>query len=111
MTMQMNISRYDEIWPTGDSATAQLSRRILAGWFRSNPDSDKYYLHDPVTIAAMLQPTLFTFVRADVSVGISFPEIFGKITAVYGSGSVNIALKMDVTGSKELIRHLLDLQG
>ena len=107
VTTKTRIAREAEPWVQGETATARLSRRILANWFRSRPTADEYYLHDPLAVAAALRPDLLTYERAKVAVETGHSERLGRTTAAYGEGPVKVALGVDVRASIDLVTGLL----
>ena len=55
-------------WFEGTSRSAQLGNRILANSFRERADVQEFYLHDPLAVAAAIEPELLTYRRAQVAV-------------------------------------------
>ena len=106
VTMQTSFDREDEPWVVGETATARLSRRIASSRFRSRPTADEYHLHDPLAVAAAIQPDLLEYRQATVSVRIEGPER-GRTLASYGEGPVKVAVGVDACRSKALITRLL----
>ena len=95
VTMQAAVSRTDEPWIEGDSATATLARRMLRAWFEGHLDQDLYGLHDPLAVAAAIDPTMLSYRQGTIDVETRDPERLGRTTAAYGPGPVRIALDID----------------
>ena len=101
------LVRDDMPWVAGTSRTAALTRRILNNWFDGHPDRDRYDLCDPLAVAAALRPDLFGVRRASIAVETEDTARYGKTTAAYGRGSVDVALDVDAVGAKRLMVDLL----
>ena len=101
------LGRADMPWVTGTSKASVLARRVLSNWFDGHPDRERYDLCDPLAVAAALRPDLFDFSRASVAVETEDSDRYGKTTASYGRGVVDIALDVDSDGAKRLMVDLL----
>ena len=86
-----------------------LARRILQSWFESHSDADQYSLHDPLTVAAAIDPTLLAYRPSTVAVDTRHGTTRGKTTPSYGHGPVHAALGVDADHARlqieGLIRH------
>ena len=102
------LGRDDMPWVAGTSRTAALARRMLNNWFDGHPDRERYDLCDPLAVAAALRPDLFRFRRASVAVETEDSDRYGKTTASYGKGVVDVALDVDAVAAKRLMVDLLD---
>ena len=100
---QTCFSRGARAWVPGDTRAARLARRVLAGWFRTHPDRERYDLCDPLAMAAVIQPDLLTYRQAEVSVETSDPERLGRTVARYGSGPVRVASEVEADRARALI--------
>ena len=107
VTEQVAVSREDEPWIEGDSASASLARRLLAAWFALHPDRGPYGLHDPLAVAAAVDPTLLSCRQGEVGVEVRQGDRLGKTTASYGPGPVRVALGVDAARAVSLIRDLI----
>ena len=107
VTEQVAVSREDEPWIKGDSASASLARRLLAAWFALHPDRGPYGLHDPLAVAAAVDPTLLSCRQGEVGVEVRQGDRLGKTTASYGPGPVRVALGVDAARAVSLIRDLI----
>lgn len=106
VTMQASLTRADEPWVEGETPTARLARRVLTSRFRSLPDDGEYHLHDPLAVAAAVQPDLLDYRPATVSVRRDGPER-GRTVAAYCEGLIRVAVGVDARAAKDLITHLL----
>ena len=95
VTEQVAVPREGEPWIEGDSASASLANRLLAAWFELHPDRGPYGLHDPLAVAAAIDPTLLSCRQGRVSVETQPGARLGKTTASYGQGPVGVALGVD----------------
>lgn len=96
VTEQVAVPRESEPWIEGDSASVSLANRLLAAWFALHPDRGPYGLHDPLAVAAAIDPTLLSRRRGVVAVETQPGERLGKTTAGYGPGGpVGVALAVD----------------
>ena len=107
VTEQVAVSREDEPWIKGESASASLARRLLAAWFALHPDRGPYGLHDPLAVAAAVDPTLLSCRQGEVGVEVRQGDRLGKTTASYGPGPVRVALGVDAGRAVSLIRDLI----
>ena len=97
----------DDRWVQGQSESAKLAWRILANWFASRSNAERYSLCDPLAVVAALQPKLFSFRQAEVTVEVSDPESMGQTSAAYGAGNVRVATAVRVDEAKDAIRTVL----
>ncbi len=93
-------------WFTGISKSAQLGNRILADRFQERSDLQEFYLHDPLAVAAAIDPDILTCRRARVSVVTNGDER-GRTIARYGDGTVKVAIGVDVPRAVEMVRSLV----
>ncbi len=107
VTEQVAVPREGEPWIEGDSASASLANRLLAAWFALHPDRGPYGLHDPLAVAAAIDPGLLSCREGRVSVETRPGERFGKTTARYGPGPVRAALEVDAERAASLITGLI----
>ena len=66
-----------------------------------------YHLHDPLAVAAVVEPDLLRYRGACVEVETQDPERRGKTSAVYGEGPVRVAVEVDAVRAGELLRERL----
>ena len=95
-------------WFGGTSKSADLANRILADRFRERADAQEFYLHDPLAVAAAIEPDILTYRRAQVSVVTDGNER-GRTVASYGDGPVNVAVGVDVERAVEVVRTLISM--
>ena len=107
VTEQVAVPRGEEPWIDGDSASASLAGRLLSAWFALHPDRDLYGLHDPLAVAAAIDPTLLSCREGRVSVETRPGDMLGKTTASYGAGPVRVALGVDADRAVSLITGLV----
>ena len=95
-------------WFGGTSKSADLANRILADRFRERADAQEFYLHDPLAVAAAIEPDILRYRRAQVSVVTDGNER-GRTVASYGDGPVNVAVGVDVGRAVEVVRTLISM--
>ncbi len=93
-------------WFESTSTSAQLGNRILANSFQARSDVQVFYLHDPLAVAAAIEPELLTYRRAHVEV-MTDGEERGRTVAYYGDGPVQVARAVDVGRAVEVVRSLV----
>ncbi len=93
-------------WFEGKSKSAQLGNRILANSFRERAGVQDFYLHDPLAVAAAVEPELLTYRRAQVEV-VTDGDERGRTVASFGDGPVRVALGVDVGRAVEVVRTLI----
>ncbi len=94
-------------WFGGESKTAELGNRILADRFRELDGFDEFHLHDPLAVAAAIEPDVLTCRTASVSV-VTDGEERGRTIASYGEGPVKVAVGVDVGRAVEIVRSLTE---
>ena len=93
-------------WFEGDSNSAQLGNRILADRFQELDSTDEFHLHDPLAVAAAIEPDILSCRRARVSV-VTDGDERGRTIASYGEGPVKVAIGVDVEGAVKIVRSLV----
>ncbi len=93
-------------WFVGSSKQAQLGNRILTNRFQELDVTDEFHLHDPLAVAATIEPDILTCQQATVSVVTDGVER-GRTVASYGKGSVKVAVGVDVGRAVGIVRGLV----
>ena len=93
-------------WFAGTSKSAQLGNRILADRFQERSDLQEFYLHDPLAVAAAIDPDILTCRPAQVSV-VTDGEVRGRTIARYGDGTARVAVGVDAPRAVEMVRSLV----
>lgn len=93
-------------WFEGSSPSALLANRILEDRFRERPSAHEFYLHDPLAVAAAIDPGLLTCRSAQVSVVTGGSE-HGRTVARYADGNVQVALHVDANRAVTMVRSLV----
>ena len=101
------VSRNDLPWSTGESKSTRLASRILANWFGTHTDRDRYHLCDPLAVVAAIEPHLLNYRRAEVSVDTGDTVSRGRTIGRWGIGPVRVAVSVDVDRSLDLMCRLL----
>ena len=105
VTMKLCLDRTDGPWADGGGVSARLANRVLANWFGAHPGL--YHLHDPLAVAAVVEPDLLRYRSAHVEVETEDPERRGKTSALYGGGPVMVAVEVDAVRAREWVRERL----
>ena len=105
VTMKLRLDRADGPWADGGGVSARLANRVLANWFGTHPGL--YHLHDPLAVAAVVEPDLLRYRSARVEVETEDPERRGKSSAAYGGGPVEVAVEVDAVRAGEWVRERL----
>ena len=93
-------------WFEGASRCAQLGNRILADRFLKLDSTDEFHLHDPLAVAAAIEPDILSCSPARVSV-VTDGDERGRTIASYGEGPVKVAIGVDVEGAVKIVRSLV----
>lgn len=93
-------------WFESTSKSAELGNRILANSFRERAGVQEFYLHDPLAVAAAIDPELLVYRRAQVAV-VTEGEGRGRTVPRYGDGPVKVALGGDAGRAVEVVRTLI----
>ncbi len=93
-------------WFEGASRSTLLGNRILADRFQERTGVQEFYLHDPLAVAAAIEPDILTCRPARVSV-VTDGDERGRTLATYGDGTVNVAVGVDVERAVETVRRLV----
>jgi purine nucleosidase len=93
-------------WFESTSRSAELGNRILANSFGERADAQEFFLHDPLAVAAAIEPEILACRTARVSV-VTDGEQRGRTDASYGEGPVNVAVGVNVSRALEVVRTLI----
>ena len=107
VTTRVCIARDADPWSKQRSRTAVGARRILNSWFDSHPTFDRYDLHDPLTVAAAIDPSICAWRGGAVQMNVGDGPERGRTVFVEGAGPVRGALGVDDEQAKALILELV----
>ena len=96
-------------WFEGASRSAVLGNRILEERFGEREDLQEFYLHDPLAVAAAIDPGVLTCRPAHASV-VTDGDERGRTLATYGDGPVRVAVGVDAGRAVEIVRRLISGQ-
>ena len=105
------VERDDSDWLSPTLGHGGLGGRLLANWFASHAQRDRFSLCDPLAIVAAVRPDLLSYTRATVTVETANRERMGSTNAVYGQGNVRVATGVQVDRAREFIRARLGSRG
>jgi len=105
----------DQVFATPDEITFYstpsspewLSEEILRNWFKLHPDRQTYNLCDPLAVVAALDPEALSYRSANVSVDTNEKGQYGKTIASFGDGPVRVAIDVNVSRAKGVIKELI----
>ena len=99
---QASIGR-DEFMPLLKGGRGgRLVGRLLAGWFRRNPDAETYDLCDPLAMAVTMEPDILATRPGRVAVETQEAERLGESTLKGREGNVEVAEVVDTKRFFEL---------
>ena len=104
---EVTVERGEAAWLSEDSSLAPLAKAILGNWFSNDESRASYNLCDPLAMAVAINRGLVTLRTATVSVETGDGERYGKTTARYGGGNVEVASTVRASDAKDLILGLL----
>ena len=107
VTTMVSFERVRSRWFEGNDITTRLSDRILRSWFDSNLTSERYHLHDPLAVVAMLRPDLFSWRHASIDVETDDAIHLGKTTATYGAFPSQIASSVQADSAAAVVVNML----
>lgn len=95
-------------WFEGQSRSALLGNRILADRFEERGDAREFFLHDPLAVAAAIEPGILTCRPARVAVVTDGAER-GRTVARYGDGTIKVAVSVEAGRAVEIVRSLVSM--
>ena len=107
MCERVYVGRGERAWPPGDSRGERLAQAIVANWFASHEDSQRYVLYDPLAIVAAVEPEALLYRRGTVTVETKGEELMGKTSAAYEGGHVKVATEVDPSRAQEAMAALM----
>lgn len=107
VTHQTYVSREQLPWVGSGYTSSRIAAKILFNWFKTHINENRYYLHDPLAIAAAIQSDILTYRRAEIGVDTSSLYLRGKTNAIYDTGPVQFATGGNFLSSTELILETL----
>ena len=90
-----------------DMRRTRIANRILTKRFRARPDLDEFHLHDPLAVAAVIEPDVLTYRQATVSV-VTEGQERGRTVATYSDGPMKVAVGVDEGRAVGLVRNLIE---
>lgn len=111
VTTMVAIARSSDPWRAQPSMTASLAGRILEHWLTTHPGFDRYNLHDPLTVAAAIEPGLLAWRSGRIGVDAGDGPERGRTTLTDGEGPVRGAVGVDSDRARELIEDLVGRRG
>ena len=107
VTTAVTIDRSADNWRGKQSRTAAQARRILDTWFDTHPDFDRYDLHDPLTVAAAIDPGICEWRSGRLVVDSSDGPERGRTMLEDGDGSDRAAVGVNAGRALAVIRDLV----
>ncbi len=107
VTTAVSIDRSADHWRGGRSRTAVQAGRILDTWFDTHPDFDRYDLHDPLTVAAAIDPGICEWRSGRLAVDSGDGPERGRTVLEDGDGSDRAAVGVDAVRALAVIGDLV----
>ena len=107
VTTAVSIERSAEYWPEARSPTAARAEEILESWFATHPGFNSYNLHDPLTVAAAIDPAICSWRSGRLIVGTGDWAERGRTKLEYGDGPSRAALEVDAARALAIILDLV----
>ena len=111
---QVFVTREDVERARPSTAAGSLAEKLLAGWFRQDPTRERFYMYDPLTLVAAVNPDAIRFrsmtMTVDDSTTTDDSDLWGRCRILDGaSGPIKVAEPggVDVQTSLRVIRQLL----
>lgn len=111
---QVFLTRDDVPGGRAASAAGNLAERLLDGWFNQDPTRQRFYMYDPLTMVAAVDPNAIRFRSVTMTVDDSETtgdvELWGRCRVLNDAGGpIKVAEPegVDVAASLRLIRELL----
>ena len=108
VTTAVKIDRTAAPWSDGATATARLAGRIFQSWAESHPEADGFSLHDPLTVAAAIDPGLISWQSGTLQVESEDPARRGKTTLLAGAGTARAAVAVAVERARAMVEGLVE---
>ena len=109
ITEKIYISKSETPWLKLVGEIPTLANELISNWFnnRSHINRTQFHFHDPVAIAAYLEPTLFDFEKVSIKSDCSSSKLRGQTTLLSTNGNTRLAVKVNSFKTKNLIYELL----
>lgn len=109
ITEKVYVSKSEIPWLKFDREIPTLANDLISNWFDNYAPDDRkqFHFHDPVAIAAYLDPTLFVFEKVSVTVDCSSSKFRGQTTLLPNKGNTKLAVGVNSFKTKNLIYELL----
>lgn len=111
---QVFLTREDVEAARPSTDTGVLAEQLLAGWFGQDPTRERFYMYDPLTLVAAVDPHAINFrsvkLTVDDSISTDDSDLWGRCRVLDDTGGpVRVAEPggVDVPTSLQLIRELL----
>lgn len=111
VTTAVSIARPPGPWAGQRSPVALQAGRILDSWFATHPDFARYDLHDPLTVAAAIDPAICNWRRGRIEVEVGDGPGRGRTVLVDGDGPARAATGVDAERALALVLDLVRDRG
>ena len=111
VTTAVSIDRSADRWRGDRSPSAAQAGRILDSWFATHPDFGRYNLHDPLTVAAAIDPAICDWRRGRLTVDVGDGPERGRTALVDGDGPDRAAVGVEVDRALAMILDLVRAGG
>ncbi len=111
---QVYLTKDDVEGARASTEAGNLAERLLSGWFRQDPTRERFYMYDPLTLVAAVDPNAIRFrsvtMTIDDSESTEDATLWGRCRVLDDAeGPIRVAEPkgVDVQASLRLIRELL----
>jgi len=108
---QVGISREQAMGLRSDHPMGRLTLNMLQGWFRKEPNRQRFEFYDPLAMAIALEPAIATVTKIDLDVGLEENESWGETSESGGPSEITMPLGVNSTRFFGLLVRLLELKG
>ena len=110
ITKKVYVSKSEIPWLKNYGPIPKLANELIAKWFASDTpfNRTRFHFHDPVVIAAYLNPKLFEFKQISLTVDCSSSKFRGQTTVLSNKGNTQLAIGVKSSETKHLIHELLN---
>ena len=108
---QVGIDRKDALKLHSKHPLGQLALNLLKGWFKKEPNRQRFEFYDPLALAVALEPAVATVTKIDIDVGLEKNEWLGATWETGGPGEVTLLKDVYPSRFFMLLEQILDLEG
>jgi len=108
---QVGIDREQAQGLRSSHPLGRLTLDLLQGWFKKQPNRDRFEFYDPLAMAIALQPAVASVNKIDLDVGLEENDSWGATLETGGPGEITLPQDVDAARFFGLLGELLELEG